>query len=207
MYVTLNAKIALIQGIMLAFSFICQFVSSFALGQSLLLSATGLIGMKPLAEAIRGVFGAKQSKRQKLSNEYMLFISRTCEMCTETIPQSLVQIIGLLQTAVEDRSKLQYVSIGMSIVSASFAITMSDRVLDSNHSNKLSDPLLYGYVQLEEGMYAQLVAMLAFFMSYGASKMFALSILIQSSSNAIIVPLVLCFEFLLLLGVRMSLGN
>ena len=39
------------------------------------------------------------------------------------------------------------------------------------------------------------------------SKMFALAVIIVSSSRVIFVPLWLLFEFCLLFGVRMSIGN
>ena len=100
-----------------------------------------------------------------------------------------------------------YFSLALSLVSAGFAITTTDRALDTGKSRRIRDPLLFGYVpSIADGAYRQLLAMVVFFASYMASKMFALGVLIVSA-NRVFVPLWLVAECGTLLGVRMVIGN
>jgi len=75
-------------------------------------------------------------------------------------------------------------------------------------SRRIRDPLLFGYVCtcVADGAYWQLLAMVVFFASYMALKMFALGLLIVSAHPAV-VPLWLVAECGTLLGVRMLIGN
>ena len=118
-------------------------------------------------------------------------------------------MVGLLLLPKEDRTPLLYVSLALSLLSAGFAITMTDRVLDTSKSRRRNDPLVFGYVlpAVASGAYRQLLAMVVFFGSYMGSKMFALGVLIVSANRVAFVPLWLAVEFGLLLGVRVLLGN
>ena len=100
-----------------------------------------------------------------------------------------------------------YVSLALSLVSAGFAISTAGRAFDTVKSRRKTDPLLFGYVPpVADGAYWQLLAMVVFFASYMALKMFALGLLIVSAHPAV-VPLWLVVECGLLLGVRMLIGN
>ena len=58
-YATLNPSIAIAQGVILAISLSCQFISSVGLGQPLWVGLVGLIGMKPMLEAWRDAMEEK----------------------------------------------------------------------------------------------------------------------------------------------------
>ena len=73
-------SIALIQGIVIAISFLVQFVSSVAFGQPLWVGFMGLIGMKPMLEAWREATGADPYVGQKLDNHFMMWLCRSLEM-------------------------------------------------------------------------------------------------------------------------------
>jgi len=107
----------------------------------------------------------------------------------------------------EQRTTFMYTSFAISLVSGGFAITATDRTLDMSKSRRKTDPLLFGYVpDVADGAYWQLLAMVVFFASYMALKMFALGLLIVSANPAV-VPLWLVAECGTLLGVRMQIGN
>ena len=106
----------------------------------------------------------------------------------------------------EQRTTFLYASLAISLVSGGFAITATDRTLDMSKSRRIREPLLFGYVVRADGAYRQLLAMVVFFASYMASKMFALGVLIVSA-NRVFVPLWLVAECGTLLGVRMLIGN
>ena len=80
MYMEINPKIALIQGLVLAFSFLCQGVSSVALGQPWWVGLVGFMGMKPMLEWWREIYELPPFEGQILANEYMLWVSRMTEM-------------------------------------------------------------------------------------------------------------------------------
>ena len=116
-------------------------------------------------------------------------------------------MVGLLLTPREHHTPLMYFSLALSLMSAGFAITTTDRTFDMGKSRRKTDPLLFGYVPtIADGAYRQLLAMVVFFASYMALKMFALGLLVVSANPAV-VPLWLVAEFGTLLGVRMLIGN
>ena len=80
MYMTINPLIALVQGIVLAFSFLCQGVISIALGQPYWVGVVGLMGMKPMLEWWRDAFEEPPFVGQLLGNDYILWVSRMTEM-------------------------------------------------------------------------------------------------------------------------------
>ena len=80
MYLTINPLIALVQGIVLAFSFLCQGVISLVLGQPWWVGVVGFVGMKPMLEWWRDAFEEPPFVGQKIGNEVMLWISRMTEM-------------------------------------------------------------------------------------------------------------------------------
>jgi hypothetical protein len=79
-YASVNPMVAAVQGGILAFSFVCQCVTSIALGQPLWVGLMGLIGMKPALEAWRDATGAEAFKGQKLGSDQMMWICRGVEM-------------------------------------------------------------------------------------------------------------------------------
>ena len=79
-YASQMPTIAIIQGVVIAFSFLCQFISSVALGQPIKVGFVGLVGMKPMLEAWREATAAKPFEGQKLGNETMMWICRMVEM-------------------------------------------------------------------------------------------------------------------------------
>ena len=79
-YATLNPRIAVVQGIVLLFSFLCQLLTSVGLGQPLWVGLVGLIGMKPMLEAWRDAMEAKAFVGQKVGNDGMLWLARMVEM-------------------------------------------------------------------------------------------------------------------------------
>ena len=93
----------------------------------------------------------------------------------------------------EQRTTFMYVSFAISLVSAGIAITMTDRTVDMSKLRRKTDPLLFGYVPVADGAYWQLLAMVVFFASYMALKMFALGLIIVSAHPAV-VPLWLVAE-------------
>ena len=80
MYLTINPLIALVQGIVLAFSFLCQGVSSVALGQPYWVGLVGFMGMKPMLEWWRDAFEEPPFVGQVFDNGGMMWISRMTEM-------------------------------------------------------------------------------------------------------------------------------
>jgi len=80
LYMTFNPTIALVQGIVLAFSFLCQGVSSITLGQPYWVGLVGLIGMKPMMEWWRDTFEEPPFVGQKLDNGQMMWLTRMTEM-------------------------------------------------------------------------------------------------------------------------------
>ena len=80
MYIFINPRIALVQGIVLAFSFAVQCVSSVALGQPWWVGLVGLMGMKPMLEWWREVFEELPFVGQLMGNDLMLWLSRMVEM-------------------------------------------------------------------------------------------------------------------------------
>ena len=80
MYLRINPLIALVQGIVLAFSFLVQSVSSIALGQPYWVGLVGLMGMKPMLEWWRDVFEEPPFVGQKLDNGQMMWLTRMTEM-------------------------------------------------------------------------------------------------------------------------------
>ena len=80
MYLTINPLIALVQGIVLAFSFIVQGVHIIALGQPYWVGLVGFMGMKPMLEWWRDAFEEPPFVGQMLGNEYMMWLTRMTEM-------------------------------------------------------------------------------------------------------------------------------
>ena len=79
-YASQMPTIAIIQGVVMAFSFLCQFISSVGLGQPLFAGFLGLIGMKPMLEAFREATAAEPFVGQKLDNQTMMWCCRMVEM-------------------------------------------------------------------------------------------------------------------------------
>ena len=79
-YATVKPMVAAVQGVILAFSFVCQCVFSIALGQPLWVGLMGLIGMKPALEAWRDATGAEMFAGQKVGSDFMMWICRGVEM-------------------------------------------------------------------------------------------------------------------------------
>jgi len=80
LYATLNPMIAVVQGVVLLFSFLVQCVHSVVLGQPLWVGLLGLIGMKPMVEVWRDATEAKPFAGQKVGNETMLWLTHAVEM-------------------------------------------------------------------------------------------------------------------------------
>ena len=80
LYATLNPMIAVVQGVVLLFSFLVQCVSSIVLGQPMWVGLMGLIGMKPMVEVWRDATEAKPFPGQKVGNEIMLWLTHGFEM-------------------------------------------------------------------------------------------------------------------------------
>ena len=80
MYLRINPLIALVQGIVLAFSFLCQGVISIALGQPYWVGLVGFVGMKPMLEWWRDAFEEPPFVGQMVGNDAMLWMSRITEM-------------------------------------------------------------------------------------------------------------------------------
>ena len=80
LYATLNPTIAVVQGVVLLSSFLCQCVSSIVLGQPLWVGLMGLIGMKPMVEVWRDATEAELFPGQKVGNEVMLWLTHMVEM-------------------------------------------------------------------------------------------------------------------------------
>jgi hypothetical protein len=72
--------IALIQGIVMAFSFLCQLLTSVGLGQPRWVGFVGIVGMKPMLEAWREATAAESFAGQKLANDQMMWVCRMVEM-------------------------------------------------------------------------------------------------------------------------------
>jgi hypothetical protein len=89
-YASQMPTIAIIQGVVMAFSFLCQFISSVGLGQPLFAGFLGLIGMKPMLEAFREATAAEPFVGQKLGNDMMLWLCRMTEM---VVSQSLIRVV------------------------------------------------------------------------------------------------------------------
>jgi hypothetical protein len=80
LYVKKLPTVAAVQGGILAFSFVCQCLSSLAFGQPLWVGLTGLIGMKPAVEAWRDATEAEMFDGQRFGNETMMGFCRGMEM-------------------------------------------------------------------------------------------------------------------------------
>ncbi|GMH77054.1 hypothetical protein TrLO_g3750, partial [Triparma laevis f. longispina] len=91
-----NSRMANVQGISLGVSFAFQSVLSLAFGQPIWVVLSGLVGLKPAIESWRDATRAKPFPNQKLDNDFMLMMSRMTEVCSEAIPQSLVQTLVVL---------------------------------------------------------------------------------------------------------------
>ena len=204
-YTATDPFIAILMGVVLGFSLLVQCLVSLVMGQPLYFALFGLTGLKPVLEAWRDATDAKQFARQKLSNARMLWISRLIELVFESLPQAVIQTVAILSTPESNRTSLQYVSLTLSLVAVGFAVTSSDRSLDLNKKSRKADPLLFGYVRPKA--VSQLVGMYAFFSSYAAAKMFALSVLILSSCSARRAMVWLLIELVLLLGIRIYIKN
>ena len=79
-YATVKPMVAAVQGVILAFSFVCQCVFSIALGQPLWVGLMGLIGMKPALEAWRDATGAEAFVGQKVGSDFLIWTCRLVEM-------------------------------------------------------------------------------------------------------------------------------
>ncbi len=80
MYIAINPKIALLQGLVMAFSFFIQGVTSVLFGQPWWVGLVGLMGMKPMLEWWREIYELPPFVGQKMPNEYMIWLSRMVEM-------------------------------------------------------------------------------------------------------------------------------
>jgi len=189
--------LAMVQGASLAFSMFCQCVTSLVMGQPLWVGLAGLVGMKPVIEAWRDATNANPFENQKISNETMLFLSRILEIVTEAIPQALIQCVALLLYP-KERTTLQFISLFASFLTTGATVAFSDRESDTSRNRRKTDPLLYGYVS-DTNQNKQALASVTFFASYKTAKMFALSMLIASSSALHAVGLLIMeyFGFLL----------
>jgi len=196
--------LAMVQGASLAFSMLCQCVSSLTMGQPLWVGLAGLFGMKPVIEAWRDATNAKPFENQKVNNEMMLFISRIVEIVTEAIPQALIQCVALFLYP-KERSTLQFFSLFASFLTTGATVAFSDREIDTSKHRRKTDPLLYGYVP-DTNQNKQALVSVVFFTSYKTAKMFALSMLIASSSALYAVGL-LALEYFGFLSWRMWFGN
>jgi len=196
--------LAIVQGASLAFSMFVQCIFSLAGGQPLWVGLAGLIGMKPVIEAWRDATNAKPFENQKVNNEFMLFVSRIVEIVTEAIPQALIQCVALLLYP-KERTTLQFVSLFASFLTTGATVAFSDREFDTSKIKRKTDPLLFGYVP-DTNRSKQALASVIFFTSYKTAKMFALSMLIASSSALYAVGL-LALEYSGFLLWRMRYGN
>jgi len=196
--------LAIVQGASLALSMFCQCIFSLVGGQSLWVGLAGLLGMKPVIEAWRDATNAKPFENQKLSNEMMLFVSRITEIVTEAIPQALIQCVALLLYP-KERTTLQFVSLFASFLTTGATVAFSDREFDTSKFRRKDERLLFGYVP-DTNQNKQVLASVIFFASYKTTKMFALSMLIASSSALYAVGLITLESFGFFLW-RMRIGN
>ena len=100
---------------------------------------------------------------------------------TETIPQTVIQVVALLMTEPAQRETIQFISLSISLLSAGYAVASTDRALDMGKTRRRTDPHLFGYVpSVADGAFWQLFAMVVFFASYMVAKMFALAVLVTA---------------------------
>ncbi|GMH66842.1 hypothetical protein TL16_g04524 [Triparma laevis f. inornata] len=199
-----NSRMALVQGISLGVSFSFQSVLSLAFGQPIWVILSGLVGLKPAIESWRDATRAKPFPNQRQDNEFMLFLSRMTEVCSEAIPQSLVQTLVVLMYP-DQRTTLQFVSLLASFLTTGFVVASSDREMDLSKYRRKSEPLLFGYVP-ETNSHKQMVAFVSFFSLYKLAKVSSLALLISASSFRYAVIL-LTLEFFGFLGWRMTYRN
>ncbi len=115
-------------------------ISTTFTGQPFVYSLTSLIGIKPVLELWRQSTNKKPFDNQVMSNQQILWATRVIETVFETIPQSAIQLIALLDTPVEDRLPLQYFSLVLSIISTGMLVAQSDRDMDLDKKNRRSNP-------------------------------------------------------------------
>ena len=174
-----NMRMAVVQGVSLGFSFLCQSILSLAFRQPLRVVLLGLVWMKPALESYRDATRAKAFPNQTQANDQMLFFSRMCEIITEAIPQAVVQTLVLLQYP-DQRTSLQFVSLLASFLTTGFVVASTDRESDTSKYRRKNEPLLFGYVP-KDGAHRQMVALVSFTLNKFV-KAFSPCLLIASSS-------------------------
>ena len=177
-----NTRMAVVQGVSLGFSFLCQSIVSLAVGQPIWVVLLGLVGMKPALESYRDATRAKPFPNQTSANDFSLFVSRITEVITEAIPQAIVQTLVLLQYP-DQRTTLQFVSLFTSFLTTGFVVASSDKDSDTSKYRRKNESLLFGYVP-KDGAHRQMVASVSFFTLYKFVKVFSLCLLIASTPNS-----------------------
>lgn len=180
-FINTGSPIASVQGVSLGVAMLMQALMSIVMGQPFWVALCGLLGLKPALESWRTAIEASPFVSQKWPNSNMLFSSRIIEILCEAIPQGIIQSLALILYS-DERRLLQFISLGASFLATDATVVFSDREMDMSKLKRKTDPMFRGYVPEEDNM-NQGIASVIFFTSDNALKVFAISMLIVSSSG------------------------
>jgi fumarate reductase subunit D len=135
-----------------------------------------LVGLKPILEARNEIVNAPRPPTQTMPHTVAASLTRATEVAAESLPLGLYQLCVAL--SMEELHWTQIVSLAFSVVATAFIGAQTNRLLDTNASLRISDPIFYGFYP-RVGTRASLVELGDTLLcgGYCASKFIALAVL------------------------------
>ncbi|GMI14938.1 hypothetical protein TrLO_g10403 [Triparma laevis f. longispina] len=157
-----------------------------------------LFGMAPLMEGASVWVGKEDKDLQLFTGPAMYAFMKAAEIAFESIPESIIQIGGLLQTKRGDILGIQIVGVISSIVAGAFIMTDGNfGFIASKNLSSPGDPY-YGWISKSEKGVAklrQMFGMLLFNACYFAQSVFAMSLFVQAFGSRKPLLITLGVEF------------
>ncbi|GMH54141.1 hypothetical protein TrLO_g12810 [Triparma laevis f. longispina] len=140
-----------------------------------------LLGLAPLVEGW-SVWTGKEDPDLLASGPEMYTLMKTCEIAFESIPESIIQISGLLNSNFSDIKTIQIIGVISSIVSGAFIMTDGNFGFVLSQYLKTPSDLYYGWISKNGGWEKkrQIFGMFLFNACYFSHFVFAMSLFAQA---------------------------
>ena len=144
--------------------------------------AAALLGLKPLVDGFKIVFGIEDAGT--FDARFSFAVSRTIETGVETVPQLILQALALAGVDAVSRATGQYISIAWSILNLAYSFVDVTFALDTAEMFRDIEPLYYGIImQTREN--AMQFALGLFILGYICAKLLAVALLGSVSGIAL----------------------
>ena len=187
--------------VVLILSVMCQaLVARFVSKQGPIAVVGGLLGVKPILDGIYIIFDVPPDPGAADVNAALSY-TRLAATSTESIPFAVIQALALM----EHRSIAQWLSFAITVANVANSVASVDCSFDKSSHFRKVEPLCYGaYAHGPKG--DALFAFIALFaLGYVTAKLIAVAML--GTASSVSLGLMMVGESILLLLVRVALGN